>query len=513
MLTDITTPVKVNVTTATSFSIENYLRKNVLVSAGETKDSKLSIGACVVLTDSNYEEYLVEGSRSLIHARSFFSYAGNKPLILLEVGGDTTISEQCAALKNFIDLEVEKAFGFIVPSTWFAPKDSALTEVFGIQAPQQAYSIKNLVPQKTEITKPNDEGKILEVKINFTSDFDRVEASIEYNESETNKDLVFDVESKKLTLPKDKVLPTNSATLILKGVKDTPSAESSIRIALKVEDLVDEDTTPVMNTATIQTPIAKDLGFQKLATNFSKETDAILFHVESSYPETTDVLEAEAYYKGLKSVHIVSNSIENTNLSLVGVVVGKEASSYFDLSSDNPSSPLNFKTISGVTPIPIPLPAKKLLIQNGITFADEMAGQVVIMNGRQMDGKPWEYYYNYYHIEFELKKKLSLLILNGVNNPVSALKYDQDGIDTIKANILSVLESEVALGTLTAYGKSWDSNTNSFVGQSEVTAPEFYSYIAANPENYANEIIGGFKMYLQIGKFVKQIEINVTKSA
>lgn len=512
MLTDITTPVKVNVTTATSFSIENYLRKNVLVSAGETKDSKLSIGACVVLTDSNYEEYLVEGSRSLIHARSFFSYAGNKSLILLEVGGENTISEQCAVLKSFINLEEEKAFGFIVPSTWFAPKDSALTEVFGIQAPQQAYSIKNLVPQETAISEPNTEGKILEVKIDFTSDFDRVEARIEYDESETNKDLVFDVESKKLTLPKDKVLPTNSATLTLKGLKDSPTAESSIQITLKVVDLSDEDTNPVMNSTTIQTPVAKDLGFQRLATEFSKEADAVPFHVESPYPETTDVLEAEGYYKNLKSVHIVSNSIENTNLSLVGVVVGKEASSYFDLSSDNPSSPLNFKAISGVTPKTIPLPSKKQLIQNGITFADETAGQVVIMNGRQMDGKPWEYYYNYYHIEFEIKKKLSLLILNGVNNPVSALKYDQDGIDTIKANILSVLESEVALGTLTAYGKSWDSNTNSFVGQSEITSPEFYSYIAANPENYANEIIGGFKMYLQIGKFVKQIEIDVTKS-
>lgn len=513
MLTDITTPVKVNVTTATSFSIENYLRKNVLVSAGDTIISRLPVGSFVTLNSSNYTEYLKEGSRSLIHASSFFSYAGNKSLILLEVGEDTTISEQCGVLRSFINLEEDKAFGFIVPSTWFAPKDTVLTEVFGIQAPQQAYSIKNLVAQETEIVEPNEDSKVLEVEIDFTSDFDRVEASIEYDESETNKDLVFDVESKKLTLPKNKVLPTNEAVLTLKGVKDSPNAESSIQIVLKIEDLVEGDTNPVMNSITIQTPIAKDLGFQKLATEFSKETDAVLFHVESPYPETTDVLEAEGYYKGLKSVQIVSNSIENTNLSLVGVVVGKEASSYFDLSSDNPSSPLNFKAISGVTPKTLPLPAKKQLIQNGITFADSMAGQVVIMNGRQMNGKPWEYYYNYYHIEFELKKKLSLLILNGVNNPVSALKYDQDGIDTIKANILSVLESEVALGTLTSYGKSWDSNTGSFVGQKEITSPEFYAYIAEFPENYANEVIGGFKMYLQIGKFVKQIEIDVTKSA
>lgn len=612
-LTDITQIVKINVTNAAvTFSLENYLRKNVLISGGDTIKGKLAVGGYVELNSSNYNQYLKEDSRSSLYARSFFSFAGNTSLGLLEVGEpkDVSITEQCATVKSFIELEEHKSYGYIVPEYWFIPKERIYTEQWAISSPKEVdistltdggdgilvdfttnfdsvevtaidnslefstatrlISLKggqtlpktptelkltgksvlgpeaeiaiSLIPQtlfslsstanKIDISKlieaggNNDTGdKVEEIVVDFTSTFEKgVGFEIVYAENEANKDgLTFSVADKKLTLQNGKTLPTEAVTLKLKGSNNSNTLTGEISISLELQTPVDVEevkseatltisTTATQNGSEFQHQNAKDYGFQKLATEYSGDDKRVVFFVEAPYPETPEVIEAERLYEGLKAVQIVCNTISNTNLALVGVVAGKTASSYFDIDTDNPASPLNFKAVSGVNPLNLSLPAKKQLIQNCITFADSVGGNSVLMNGRQMDTKPWEYYYNFYLVENALKSKLALLILNGVNNPTSAVKYDQSGIDTLKANIVSVLSTYVSYGCLTAFAEGYDANTGELTGTNSIKAPEFYAYIAANPENYKNEIIGGFSMYLQIGQFVRQVEIDITKS-
>lgn len=509
-LTDITTPVIVNVKTINSlkFSIDNHFRRMALVSAGETKAEKqMRAGDYVVLSQSNYIDYLVQGSRTLAHAKSFFQYAGNKELLLIEVGSESevnTISAQCDCLKNFLIQEYVKCFNVIVPDSWFNPQDKQIVHSFQISSQADKVDISTLQAGQAD----ND------ITIDFLSDFDEVQATIEYAEAETDenkKALQYIKETKKLSLPELKELPDNPATLKLVGTNQSNTATATITITLEKQAV--QDAKAVQEVGTYTEIKAKDLGFSKLAQEYNTWDKSNLFFVSAPYPETTSVIEAENYYKGYKSVHIVIDSQTNKQASLVGQIVGKTASSYFDISTDTPASPLNFKSLAGTIVPLMSQPEKQQMIQNSVTFADSVAGQTVIMNGRQMDTKTWEYYYFFYLVEFAIKSKIQLLILNGVNNPTSAVNYNQDGIDTIKANILAVLNEYKDYGVIQQFAQGYDENTATFSGTQNIVSPDFYTYIAENPDDYQNEIIGGFSCYLQIGKFVRQVIFNVTLTA
>lgn len=253
----------------------------------------------------------------------------------------------------------------------------------------------------------------------------------------------------------------------------------------------------------------EDLSFINMATTYSAVDKEIYFFLPIDKNEDPSISQSRPYYDGLKSVMTVQENVTKSSQSLTGNVVGITASSYFDFSISMPASSLNYKATS-VTPFTYTKALKKSLIDNAITFCDELAGQAVVLNGRMRDGKPWDYYYNWAFVDYNVRDALTGLILNGQNNPNSAVRFNQDGIDKIHDKIVAKLHDMVSIGALTAFAQSYDGATGTMTNVNDIYVPEFYSFIANNPQDYENEILSGISAYLQIGRFVRQVQWNVT---
>lgn len=388
---DVLHPMVVNVSKTTSFSVENHLRRMCIVSAG---DSKLTIGGFEIVDSTTYTTRVNQNTEAEKKLRTFFSYAGNKPVVLLEVG-NTTLEASVNALKGFLDSEKLKTFNVLVPDSWY-----------NVKQPDKVHSA------------------------------------------------------------------TMAETMTVTGTDDS--------------------------------------SFVKLLTEYDNIDKENLFFLTVPKTEDPNASKNFEYFKGLKSIHLVSDNTDKDTINSAAVVVGITASNIFDISSSTPASSLNYKQVKSYTPIARSAALKKQLIQNSVTLIDSLASNTVLLNGRQMDGQPWEYYYYWYLTKLEVHSKITLLLLNGSNNPVSAINFDQDGIDTIHANIVSKLEELRNLGVITNFAQSYDNSTGEFTGLGDIVCPNYYEFIVSNPDDYANEILTGISCYIQIGKFIRQVEWNVT---
>ena len=253
----------------------------------------------------------------------------------------------------------------------------------------------------------------------------------------------------------------------------------------------------------------EDLSFVTLATTYSALDSEVYFFLPIEKTEDPNISITKPYYDGLKAIMSVQENVTKDSQNLTGSIVGITASSFFTYSTSMPASSLNYKATS-CSPFGYTKAMKKSLINAPITFCDELASQNVILNGRMRDGKPWDYYFNWSYINYSVTDKLTQLILNGQNNPNSAVRFNQDGIDKIHTTIVAKLQDMVSVGALTAFAQSYDTTTGSFTGQNDIYVPEFYAFVADNPTDYENEIFSGISCYLQIGKFIRQIVWNVT---
>lgn len=207
-----------------------------------------------------------------------------------------------------------------------------------------------------------------------------------------------------------------------------------------------------------------------------------------------------------------SQSEADRQLGLGGAIAGKFASYLFDLGPNNPASPLNFKQLNGFPFNSLESQFKKALIDNNFSFLDELAGVTTLLNGRCGDGKAIDYWYQWDLTQYYVEQALISIILNGVNNPPYAIRYDQNGIDTLQASIEATLTKMVNWNILTQFAGGVDTATGALVNSGHISSIGFYDYIAQNPEDYQNEVYQGFSAYLLIGKYIRQVVFAVTLS-
>lgn len=480
--TDVTKPVVVEVALTASFSVENWLRRMAIISAGDTN---LAVGEYKIVDSSTYGNFVKKDTETEKNLVSFFAYAGSKVVVLLEAGS-ASLETQCTAIKSFLISEDCKVFNILVPSSYFYVKSPDKTFIVSMAS-------QTLVPTETAQT-----------------------ANIVFSENiDVSKVTISGVDATKLNV----VLSQNAISYnLLSGQTLDAAVEATLTYTIdgaatelgKITFNEASGTTASSISFTKTIAGKEDTSFAKLAAEWSDISKENIFLLP--YPQNEDPTASTNWqnFKGLASILPVANNCQTSVFETAAMVLGKAANTIFDISETNPASPLNFKALSGSTPQEYNATMKQNLIQAPITFVSALAGQNVILSGLCADGKPWEWYYYWYLTEFRVYEKITTLLLNGVNNPVSAVKFNQDGIDTIHSNIVSVLDECRDLGVITDFAQSYDSATGSLSGSGEIVAPNYYEYIAAYPQDYADEVLKGISCYIQIGKFIRQVQWNVT---
>lgn len=519
---DVTNPIIIQASKTLTAQVDNFLRRMCIVSQGGTT---LTQGEFKLVRSSSYSEILNTqvGSESATgeltkKIKGFFAFAGDKELCILEVGAfnaDTNpITNQVQYLSDYITSKKSQSYIHLVPDAWYYPPErSAPVPNSTITSSASLVGIR--------VAKPSDEtlpggvsepisSKVLEISTNIPND----NLNVVWGEEGI---ATYDKISKTITAVKE-----GETTLTLSGKVDaSKGSEASITIQVIVgawnADLdleptqVTAETTPVTDT-TNNPPESqgRDLAFSNFAKEFISLESKVFFFITMTPNEDPSVSQGAALYKNVKSVFLVYDNLLNAAYPLSSIVLGICASSTYDLSDTQKGTPLNFKTLDGQTASQVSSILATNIINCPANFGGTLAGNYVLLNGRYADGIAWEYYYFWDTIEFEIRKKLETLLLNGVNSSQNVIPYNQSGIDILSANIKSVLILWQQRGVVTDFAQLFDNNTNSMVNVGQINAIDFYTYIANNPEDYANEIYKGFSFYLMIGRFIRQIYIDVT---
>lgn len=233
------------------------------------------------------------------------------------------------------------------------------------------------------------------------------------------------------------------------------------------------------------------------------------FFINASQNEDIESNKAVELANNRKCVAVFyDNTKEGYNLA--SSVAGLFASFKFDISDTNPSSPFNYKVIQGVEFNNLLQGMQYQLIQKSLNFLATLANNNVLLNGRYTDTMSIDYRYQWDLVSFEVENALQTLLLNGVNNPIYIVKYNQSGIDTIRSNIKATLNKMISWGCVTDYSAKINSATGEMEDLGDITAIDFNTYVLNNPKDYENEIYGGISFYLRVGRYIRQVVLSIT---
>jgi len=171
----------------------------------------------------------------------------------------------------------------------------------------------------------------------------------------------------------------------------------------------------------------------------------------------------------------------------------------YNPSNTNKVTPTAFSYVYGVTPYPVK--------GNGALFASlKTAGVNIIGTGAEggisnamllwgttMDVRDFTYWYSVDWVQINIDLAVANAVINGSNNPINPLYYNQDGINRLQATAVKVMNSGVAFGLVLFPPKSTNilgdvlgQNLENGVynGYTVVNAVPFIPYSQSNPGDY-----------------------------
>lgn len=178
-------------------------------------------------------------------------------------------------------------------------------------------------------------------------------------------------------------------------------------------------------------------------------------------------------------------------------------------SSTNKVPPFSNRFLYGVTAYPTAGNAtiiSEMLTANGNlvgTGAEGGLSNTILLNGKFSDGNPMNYWYSVDYAQINIDLNISNAVINGSNNTINPLYYNQPGINSLQRVGASTLNQTVqyglALGSVVQ--TQLDQNTfnanydnGDYDGQCVINAVPFIPYLTANPSDYASEQYGGFSI-------------------
>jgi hypothetical protein len=104
-------------------------------------------------------------------------------------------------------------------------------------------------------------------------------------------------------------------------------------------------------------------------------------------------------------------------------------------------------------------------------------------------------------VQINLNTDLANAVINGSNNPISPLYYNQDGINFLQQVAAITADRAIATGlalgrvivtSLTSSDFARNLSLGLYRGNFVINAVPFSEYTALNPSDYANGLYGGF---------------------
>lgn len=168
-------------------------------------------------------------------------------------------------------------------------------------------------------------------------------------------------------------------------------------------------------------------------------------------------------------------------------------------STTNKVTPFAFSFLFGVTPYPTKgngaylqtLATAKVNVVG--TGAEGGISDAILVNGTTMDGRDFTYWYSVDWMQINVQQSVANAVINGSNNPINPLYYNQDGINRLQQAAARTASSAVtfglAIGTVIQTALDGAALTlalenGDFAGKLVVNAVPFIPYSVANPSHY-----------------------------
>lgn len=517
-LVDVTNPVIINATTAITRESPSHLRRVLLVSLGWTT---LDAREYQEVFKYDYKNLIKPYTEMVKKCEAFFSQADNKGLTILELGKqigtplESTYDTLLQFCEMFTEFNLNNFYEWIYNIKWIEKgtqetKDVLIT-FYNYYQPASPFDnnvynewcninqknkdeVGNLIEYFDLVLPRNWKNSYYDYLAKENTDFQVLLTLDNLNEYIVNLNDTFFVEEDYEIYLEEKGTKEKDYSTKIQALNEFITNNEFPCYIFLLPDGMGEDET---------------IGASLFA-QYSQLSNNTYFFINFSN-DNLSLYKNSNIFNQIKNQKSAALFVNNTvNSDLAALTGGLFASYKFDLSDTNPASPLNYKTLKGVTKQPVTLPLRQQMVQDSVNFIDDIANQLVLMNGRYGDAFTIDYRYQWDLTSFQVAASLKQLILNGVNNPIYVIKYNQDGIDILKSRVKSVLNQMISYGCVTEYAEGLESATGELINIGEISCIDFRSYISSNPEDYENEIYSGISFYLRIGKYIRQVIMNVT---
>jgi len=175
----------------------------------------------------------------------------------------------------------------------------------------------------------------------------------------------------------------------------------------------------------------------------------------------------------------------------------------YNPSNTNKVTPMAFSYVVGVTAFTGTQAQQQLLRTANCNYigtgAEGGISNTLILWGVTADGNDYTYWYSVDWVQINVNISISNAIINGSNNPINPLYYNQAGINTLQKVSQGTMNSGIAFGLV--------------LGPVTVQAVPFTTYVTDNPSDYAIGKYAGLSVTYTPARGFTQIIFNVNVSS
>jgi hypothetical protein len=256
--------------------------------------------------------------------------------------------------------------------------------------------------------------------------------------------------------------------------------------------------------------VANPQKFYAYAVTYEMSSDSSFLTFAKNYESTTSqvyfwVKEIIGTYGVFKNVKSVVSMLQDTTAP---VTEWTPAAMLYNALNYNPSdtnkvAPMAFQYIVGVTAFTGTNAQCQLLKTANVNYvgtgAEGGISNTLVLWGVTADGQDYTYWYSVDWVQININLFISNAIINGSNNPINPLYYNQAGINRLQKVAQGTMNSGIAYGLV--------------LSPVTVNAVPFTTYVADNPSDYAIGKYAGLSVTYTPARGFIQIVFNVNVSS
>ena len=270
-----------------------------------------------------------------------------------------------------------------------------------------------------------------------------------------------------------------------------------------VEDYIDQNPQTIYNWCFLTGMDSDASAGHAFLLGHNALTSIVKFYM----PVRSSTYAAWAALTDLRNTFIMIQSPDANASTELDVASFAQYITAFDPSPTNKLPPSQYTFLDGVSAYkPLPQSLINSFITGNVNFvttgAEGGITNTILVPGKNLDGTPSNVAFSIDWVQIHMNEDLANAVINGSNNPISPLYYNQDGINFLQqvaANTANrAISTGLALGQVIV--TSLDPNefatnvsTGKYRGNFVINAVPFTIYTGQNPSDYASGIYGGLQ--------------------